>query len=113
VLVASGNGWQTLIADAALMTFLVVDLETHPSSGMPNRDGIPLGLYALAVPTIHVEHRRWLHTAGSIAARIAFPTLLGIANSVEDGEVDSRGVAWGIVGGMAIASALDALLSWD
>ena len=106
-------GWQTLIPDAALLALVVADLKTHPSSGMPNRDVIPLGTFALGVPAIHAHRHHWLHTAGSIAARLALPTLLGIANSVEHGETDSRGVAWGIVGGMAVASALDALISWD
>jgi len=106
-------GWQTLIPDAALVALVVADLQTHPSSGLPNRDAIPLGVFAFGVPAVHAHHHRWLHTAASIAGRIALPTLLGIANSVEHGEPDSRGVAWGVVGGMAVASALDALISWD
>jgi len=105
-------GWQTLVPDAALLAVLVAEMETR-TGGLPNRDVIPIGAFAFGVPTVHLLHRQWAHMAGSIVARVAFPVILGLANSVEKGEPDSRGVGWGIIGGMALASALDGLSGWE
>lgn len=105
-------GWQTLAPDAALIAVMVAEIESH-SGHLPNRDVIPLGAFAFGVPAVHVVHQRWAYTAGSIAARIALPLIVGMANSVENAESDSRGLSWGLVSGMAAASALDALFAWD
>jgi len=105
-------GWQTLVPDAALIAVMVAEIESH-SGHMPNRDVIPVGAFAFGVPAVHVVHRRWAHTAGSIAARVALPLIIGLANSVENAEFNARGMSWGWVGGMAAASVLDALFAWD
>jgi hypothetical protein len=93
------------------MAALVGELESHDR--LPNRDVVLLGTYAFGVPTVHAAHHKWVHFAGSIVARIALPTVLGLANSVKNQEPNDRGAGWGIIGGMAAASFLDAVLSRD
>lgn len=93
------------------MGVLVAELESR--SALPSRDVVLVGAYAFGVPVVHGYHRQWLHLAASMAMRVVLPALGGYSNSIKNQEVDSRGLAWGMLGGMAIASVVDAALSWD
>jgi hypothetical protein len=90
---------------------LVVELESHDQ--LRNRDTAVLVTYAFGVPAVHAFHGSAGRVALSTVARIVLPALGGYLNSVHDAEPDPRGVSWGIVGGMAAASLLDAILSRD
>jgi len=115
-------GWQTLVADGAALGVGV------GASALGSRTGVNLGIVALAsylitAPVIHAEHGNYERSAGSLAMRLAAPALgygIGYGIGAWIGEdrwgrpASGTGGAFGVLGGIALAVALDsAVLAYE
>jgi hypothetical protein len=105
-------GWQTLALDTAAVGALALDIG-HSPQGITNAGAIPIAIFCLGAPGLHLYHHRWGGAAFSLAMRVAVPTLAAFAFGIRDNDWSNRDAAWGIVGGMVVVSLLDAALAWQ
>jgi len=118
-------GHQTLAVDGVAIGMMALGLS---SSSRTNLAWIGLGTYALGAPTVHMVHGNWGRGIADVGIRVGAPIALGAVglmggvivgvSAQSDKNSDTPGLeplvygviggASGVLGGMILASAIDA-----
>lgn len=115
-------GHQTLAVDGVAIGMMALGLSSSSRSGL---GWIGLGTYALGAPTVHMVHGNWGRGIADVGIRVGAPVALGAvglmggvivgvstmserSNGLEPVILGTLGAASGVLGGMIVASVIDA-----
>jgi hypothetical protein len=112
----SSYGYQTLVADGTALAMLAASAVTTGTFSDLLADGAVSG-YVLAPATLHIVHGHIAKGVGDVAVRVFMPAAFGAVASLATHPrsslaetKDTPAVMGGLLGGAAVASAIDALV---